>query len=404
MTKPAADSGKATRWSEYWTADLISALLDRDSGVLAEWLKHHEFNPNHIHWLQGQGLASFVYYHLQRAGLQERLSDAARIALQSIYYIKKAQSILLMAELDSLLVDLRRENIEPIVLKGMALAHTVYPAPFTRPMGDLDFLIERHEVETVKEVFARRCYHEMGLHNERLMAFPAHLHAWREYPGGQRLTIESHWSLFHESIYRNMDLSTIRARAQSMIQDGRSIRVLDPIDQLLHACGHLLIHHPSTWIAVWLLDLRLIIDRYGLAWNWPEVVNRARDFKLAGALRYWLETAERWCGPFLMPAALNALSAIVPYHEEMWYLKAAQADSLRVWQVFWKRGSGLSWRAQIRLYGEIFFPPWNYIQYRYHARSRWLAPLYYAWRWLRAMAVFLRRYRDFKTQYTNNNG
>jgi hypothetical protein len=167
---------------------------------------------------------------------------------------------------------------------------------------------------------------------------------------------------------------------------------LDPIDHLLYACGHLLVHHAYAWIAIWLLDLRLIVERFGATWDWSEVITRAQNLKLCGALAYWLEVAEAWCGPFLAPQIRDCLAGIAPDREEVWYLKAAQGNSLRVWQVFQQRGHGRTKQEKARLYWQILFPPWTYMQYRYQARVRWLAPAYYGWRLLRAAAVSLRRF------------
>jgi hypothetical protein len=396
MTQSAADMELTTSQRAQWSASLLSGLLASTASAATNWLSEHEITPASVRWLHDQGLASFVYFGLHRMDLLHCLSEPARRDLQATCYLEKAQSILLQVELDSLLADLRRTQVEPIVLKGMALALTVFPAPFTRPMADIDLWIDHAAIETVRQVFADRGYHEMGLQNERLTAFPSHLHAWREYPGGQRVTVEAHWNLFHEAIYRDIDLTAVRARARHMVFEDRSIWVLDPIDHLLHACGHLLVHHSYAWITVWLLDLRIIVETYGADWDWPAVVTRAQELRLAGALVYWLETAEEWCGPFLASGAVDAMTSIVPDQAEVWYLNTARAGSRRIWQIFRQRGRGLSWRAQINLYWQILFPPWTYMQYRYHARTRWLAPFYYAWRLLRAAALTFRRTGDFE--------
>jgi hypothetical protein len=372
-------------------AELLSRLMASDDG-LADWLEQNAITLDYIRWLQAQGVASFVYYRLQQAHLLCRLDETVVAALQSISYVEQAQSILLIEELDQLLTDLRNAQLEPVVLKGMALALTVYPLPYTRPMADIDLLIDHSEVETIKRVFTARGYGDMGLQNERLSAFPSHLHVWREYPGGQRLTVEAHWNLFHESTYRDINLDNLRARIQHVREGERTLLMLEPIDHLLYACGHLLVHHAYGWIAIWLLDLRLIVERYSASWDWSQVIARAQGLKLCGALAYWLEIAEAWCGPFLTPEIRDRLGAIVPDPEEMWYLTAAQGDTLRVWQVFQQRGHGRGMREKLRLYRQILFPPWTYMQYRYRARTRWLAPIYYSWRLLRAAAVSLRRY------------
>jgi hypothetical protein len=202
-----------------------------------------------------------------------------------------------------------------------------------------------------------------------------------------------HWQLVHDPGYAlQMPLDELRARARPVVVDGQVVLALEPADQLLHSCAHLLLHHGQSWSLLWLLDLRLLVDRYGGDWAWDEVVARAAEMRLAGGLRYWLGLAEGWFGPFLPEAARQALAKVRPAADEARYIADAQRGDLRVWERVWGRARSVAgWRQAVTYLGEILFPPWAYMQYRYRARSRWLAPLYYGWRLVRAGLVALRR-------------
>ncbi len=113
---------------------------------------------------------------------------------------------------------------------------------------------------------------------------------------------------------------------------------------------------------------------------------------LAAALHFWLVQAEFWFGAFLPEPAQRALAAIQPAGDEARYLAAAQAGDLRVWASYWQRTSGVAvWRQQLAYVRETFFPPWAYMQHRSGARSRWLAPLYYGWRFVRVGLMAFQR-------------
>ena len=127
-----------------------------------------------------------------------------------------------------------------------------------------------------------------------------------------------------------------------------------------------------------MLDLRLLVERYGPTWDWVALVHRARAMHLAAALCYWLARAESWFGVFLPEPAQQALATAQPAEDEARYLTAAQAGDLRNWASHWQRVSGTAGlRQQLAYVRETFFPPWAYMHHRYGARSRWLAPLYY---------------------------
>jgi len=368
-------------------------LTAPEADALARWADAAVFPAAWAGWLRAQGLAPYVFYRLRQAGLLPRVPEDAAATLRSAYYAAAIQHALLSAELGALLAELRPLGIEPVLLNGMALGTALYPAPATRPTSDLDLLIERSQVEVVRRLLIGRGYRDAGLAPEDHIAFCNHLHAWREYPGGQQVVVEAHWQLVHDPGYaRQIPVDELRARGRPLVLDGHEVLALDPADQLLHACAHLLLHHGQSWSLLWLLDLRLLVGRYGGDWDWGQVVQRAAGMHLAGGLRYWLGLAEGWFGPFLPDAARQALAAVRPAADEARHIAEAQKRDLRVWDKLWSRARGTAdWRQALLYLGETLFPPWTYMQHRYAARSRWLAPLYYGWRVVRAGLVVFRR-------------
>ena len=181
----------------------------------------------------------------------------------------------------------------------------------------------------------------------------------------------------HDPAYAGrIDLGGIRARAQRVDFGEYRVLVSDPVDQLIHACAHLLLHHAETWNLLWLLDLRLLVGRYGESWDWAAVVDRAAEANLGGAVKHWLDLTEAWYGLFLPEGARQALAAVQPAEAEKAHLAVAAGGGRQVWQRVWGRawGSG-DWRGRQVYIRQTLFPPWAYMQYRYKARSRWLAPL-----------------------------
>ena len=341
-------------------------------------------------WLNLHRLSPYVFYRLQQAGLLGCLPDAVRAALQLSYYKAVANHTVLTSELDALLVELRAQDVNPIVLKGMALGVTLYPSPTTRPTLDLDLLVERDQLGLVRKVLEVRGYRDKGLNQERRQAFCSHLHMWRESP---RIMVEAHWHLVHDPGYaRRVDLGGFYSRARPADFGGYSALVLDPMDQLIHACAHLSFTHNQNWDLLWLLDLGLLVQCYRQSWDWAEVASRSEKLGLAGSVLYWLELTETWYGALVPAQARQALARAKPGAEESWYIEKSRLAKARVWNFAWRRAfGGADLKRGLAYLGEIFFPPWAYMQYRYGARTRWLAPVYYAWRLVRASWVAFRR-------------
>jgi hypothetical protein len=371
---------------------LLRALPAASTEPLAAWLAVHPLDEGAVRWLVMHRLAPFVFHRLRTAGLLAAVPSPAQVLLGAAYYTSAGHNALLAAELNALLADFRQVGVEPIVLKGMALGATLYPAPGARPVSDLDLLVERGQMAAVREVLSGRGYRDMGLDPEEHLAFGNHLHVWRELAAGPRVAVEAHWNLIHDpGCARYIDLPGLRGRVWRADFGGFSALVLDPADQLIHAAAHLL-QHGHGWSLLWLLDLRLLVERYAAGWDWRELVARAGEMHLAGVLRYWLELTEKWFGPCLSPAARRALAEVRSDAEESRRLRVARGRPLRVGELLWLRSAGAGgWGGRLAYLAEALFPPWSYMQQRYGAGTGWLAPLYYGWRAMRAVLAVFRR-------------
>src|SRR5579875_2354823 len=97
------------------------------------------------------GLAALVYAGL---GDQEQtLPAAVRARLQAAHAATVLTSQTRIATaLRQALAALQGAGLTPIVLKGAALAHTVYPRPFYRTMSDIDLLLPAGQIGRAQEL------------------------------------------------------------------------------------------------------------------------------------------------------------------------------------------------------------------------------------------------------------
>ena len=116
-------------------AVLFLRALTAGGDGLREWLATHGLAAGAAAWLCAEGLGPYAFQRLREAGMLDRLPpDAQAVAmLRAAYYASAIGHMLLAAELEALLAALRPLGVEPIVLKGMALGTTLYPA--ARPTG-----------------------------------------------------------------------------------------------------------------------------------------------------------------------------------------------------------------------------------------------------------------------------
>lgn len=227
------------------------------------------------HALSASGAASI----LGAPGARERIREAAAASLARAW------------ELRRVLLALSDAGVRPILFKGAALAHTVYPDPVCRPMGDVDAWVDGDELPRAQAALSA-----LGYAFEDRPDRPAALQALyggevklRSREPGQGL-IELHRSAFPgEWLTRaaRVDEAAVRERAAAVSVLGAPARVLAREDAVIQIAGHLATGHQySTHAARGLIDLAMLA-RAGV--DWDAVVARARAWRLAAVTGFALE-------------------------------------------------------------------------------------------------------------------
>jgi putative nucleotidyltransferase-like protein len=187
-----------------------------------------------------------------------------------------------------------RERIDAIPLKGLDLAHRLYPSPGLRDMGDLDLLVRRPSVSSADAALQGLGYrpeHPV----DRLMASSDLLNAAEYFREGS-LPVHLHWHVSNASLphfmYR-VDMEEIWAGARHGL--------LAPHHQVVTLCEHALKHSFSELIHLTDLELASRGVDAGL------VAETARRWGLEGAVHY-----ARVLARDLMGIEIPALGAVRP--------------------------------------------------------------------------------------------
>ncbi|MBA3468093.1 MAG: nucleotidyltransferase family protein, partial [Herpetosiphonaceae bacterium] len=122
---------------------LVAAMQPADWADFAALVEYHEVAP--LIW------ASLRSY-------QRYLSPAYALHWKERYYLTAVRNDARLSELHAICRDLAGQDIRPIVLKGMALAPTVYASIALRAMGDTDLLVRRRDVAVAWAVLSARGY------------------------------------------------------------------------------------------------------------------------------------------------------------------------------------------------------------------------------------------------------
>jgi hypothetical protein len=252
--------------------------------------------------------------------------------------------------------------VATLILKGAALAYTVYSAPYLRPRVDIDLLIARAALERAEGVLIADGW-VRGVESDKELAA-----AQRHYTKslGPRAGVEHldlHWRVVNPVAFaRALTFEELRSRAIPIPPLGPAARTLSTGDALVLACLHLSAHHLDNSVGdgavplVWLLDIHLLISRLdGIERR--RFLDGATRRNMAAACRRALElTAERFASP-----AAAALIADLPE-----VVNARTDRPVTPMTLLRADLSALpSWRQRATLVREHLFPSMAYMRSKY---------------------------------------
>ncbi len=133
-----------------------------------------------------------------------------------------------------------------IVLKGAALAETVYASPAERPFGDLDVLVRAEDAPRAFAVLSGLGYIcDPDIWAELLEGRSGEANFFRHTELGT-VVVELHTDLLNNPLLRRavrVDLAGLWARAVPARLAGQDAQALGPEDQIFHLCLHLAGHY-----------------------------------------------------------------------------------------------------------------------------------------------------------------
>lgn len=268
------------------------------------------------------------------------------------YHVRIATAALLAAErgaIATLARNLAVVGIAPLVLKGAALAHTVYPVPWQRPHSDVDLMIPEDRAGTVHRVLI-----EMGYEPAREVLHPL-LTGQRHYHhrGHLGIALDVHTRLVNPWVFRDLpDYDELATRAVPVPALGPHARALSRPDALLHALVHRVAHHNSSDDPLWLSDIALLAT--GMSGDgWRLLVSLAHRAAVRAILRDGLLAASSRAGAVVPPWVLDAMNGGAGEASA-----ALLGGRLTEWRLQWINFRSLpDWRTRARFVCAHVVPP-----------------------------------------------
>jgi hypothetical protein len=342
-----------------------------DAHVLATAADHHGVGPLVWRALQHHGT--------RPRGLYEIFAAARHVDL--------AHEILRRREAARVLEAFRSRGPDVLLVKGAALAYSVYEEAWLRPRVDTDLLVDSGSVGAADRLLRGIGYAPAaGLSTGEFVSHQvAYEHRDRH---GLSHVIDLHRKTVNPQLLADaLPFAVLWQDAVEVHRGEVRGRAPSLAGSLLLACVHRLAHHQQHERLVWLYDIHLLAGALDDA-GWNRVMSTARERGITSVCRDGLEAAAARLGTAVPAAVLAALDAAAEDEPSRVYTEGPQRrlDVLRA------DLRGLPrWRDRLQLLAEHAFPPASFVMARYAARRRALLPVLYAhrlvtgaWKWLRA--------------------
>jgi hypothetical protein len=347
-----SDRASQVAWDEYTPADwdLFAQMADRE------------------------GVAPLMYWKLKDSPIE--VAPSTFNFLRSSYYQTLAQNTLVYQELERILEALDEAGIPVIVLKGAALATTVYEDIGLRPMGDLDLLVRPEHLKAATSVIT-----SFGYFVQKAIY---HIVFGRDQT--QSTNIELHWFLIGIDQYRSTRIDYwnqarfwYQYSAKSISINRKNIHLFSPLFNIIYLTAHLGIQHPQdSPRLIWLYDLHLIIWKHQSDSDWEDVSQLIELVDCSALLPEVIKEARnRFDTP--MPASLFHALAEMSENPVRTLKRPYEDHKLPQW--VWNSWRFLNWQMRLAMVWRLIFPDRSYMRWRYDFAQAWMLPLSYPYRW-----------------------
>jgi hypothetical protein len=278
--------------------------VDRIRGLLAQpldWPLVQEKAAFH-------GVAPLVYYQLNHLSgnfdhsplstHDSRVPHGTLEFFRQAYYKNLARNLTLLQELKKILNALNNHGIRVMLLKGAALAETLYKNPALRPMSDLDLLVRKEDLAQAERELLDLGYCPLRIEFSGW---------WAERFGGERfyvkragfpIYVDIHWNIATPSVKvgndrRQAEIDRVWDEARPTRVGGVDTCSMAVEDQILHTAVHLAAHHLDFRL-IWLKDICELTHQYQGRIDWERIVEKARYLRLGGPIYSCFQCARQW--------------------------------------------------------------------------------------------------------------
>jgi hypothetical protein len=328
---------------------------------------------------RGEGISPLVFIRLPGIIINKNdMPEYVMDELRKDYYLNATKNTLIFNELGNIINVFNEAGLRVIVLKGAALAETVYGNLALRSMSDVDLLVKKEDLFSIDEHLKGIGYFPSDLSFDDINLSSTYL-TTLDYrnTSANSPSFHIHWHFVNSSIPNDSYINNIKM--EDIWQDAEKVNIAN-VETLIMAPHHLIIHlsehalrvpHSLSKLSL-LCDINKAINSYQDRLDWERLIKYSLKFKLDRMVYINLYFASKFLATKIPEGVLLRLR---PKHfslGERIFINAMSNND---------RSPGLSYLVHLsmnrglfrkmRFIGRTFFPPRHIIAQRgYVSQSR----------------------------------
>lgn len=184
-----------------------------------------------------QGMVPLLHRALKTAGVS--LEGGTRLKMQGMVLRHRLVNQVRHQVLVEVLEKAGEAGLQPVLVKGAALADLLYPDQALRPMRDIDLLLSAEQLQPMQQLLLEMGFAET--HPSELFKHHRHLPTLTKTVEGFEIGVEVHHSLFSWGVgqhWGGMDDLISPLHEYNLPGSSLTARSLGPEDMLVQLCSH----------------------------------------------------------------------------------------------------------------------------------------------------------------------
>jgi hypothetical protein len=372
--------------------DISDKLLDyvrsvlQDESPLALGVSADEWS-NMLIFLQAHWMVPFVYRKIGSLPQECRPPETITDEMRQAFLVSCVRSVHMERQLQEIIETFREQGVQMLVLRGPALAFSLYDDPAMRPSGDLDLLVIPEQVIQARDILESLGYTCLARRFETARDFFREECFIHQEDPGNTFPVDLHW--VHWELHpffkgsEEVDIEDLFQRAWKVETPTLAFETLHPVDYLIHSAIHLVMIHKNEMRLSWIYDTALLAQHLQVPDDWGTLQERCVAWRARLPLEQCLKMAQVWTG-LKIPDGFDDFSTWPPPTKDE---TAVWADTMHHhWVTILLKRSLANPSLLLKRIPSLFrllFPHPDMVRYCYPTSSNWLLPVSYVRRWFR---------------------